>query len=135
MYQRGIAYIELLISVLLISAFAVPLFAWTGTVSNVQSKTDQHIISRSLLESAVAAYRALPDSQRVPATTTTSVSQLPAGQLVVTVTELDSSKPSLLQYVGTLTWQSSGGTQTDSIVTYINGGKCHIVDSHLLNLS
>ncbi|NCO44225.1 hypothetical protein GW889_01700 [Candidatus Berkelbacteria bacterium] len=120
--KRGTAYIEILIATLIISAYAIPLYTWIGRIDGIQSKIEQRAVARSLLESAVATYRATPKDQRAPLTQTTPVSELPSGQIAVTVTENDSAQPSLLSYTATLTWQSVGGTQTMHIATYINNG-------------
>lgn len=120
--KRGTAYIEILIATLIISAYALPLYTWIGRIDSIQSKIEQRAIARSLLESAVATYRATPNDQRVPYTQTTPVGELPSAQMAVTVTEHASTQPSLLSYSATVSWQGLGGTQTMHIATYINNG-------------
>lgn len=120
--KRGSAFIEILIATLLISAYAVPLYAWTSRMSGIQSKIEQRTTARSVLESSVAQFRATATDQRPPGVQSVPISDLPSGQLTITVVEEDAAHPSLLSYIATLTWQSVGGAQKMHIATYINNG-------------
>ena len=113
---------ELVLSVVIFSMYIVPIYGWISRLNLSQSKSEQYYIARNILHSALDSFRATPLAQRAPGTVITAVSQLPQGQLTAVATELDINSPSLLQYILTLNWQSSGGAQTLQVATFINNG-------------
>lgn len=117
--RNGSAYLELIISIALITGFIVPAYSKFLNIDAIILISDQMSIASSVANQTIEDYR--NSSQKLMAGQTTNTTNLlPNGQITSVLTEQDSTNPSLMKIVTTVSWQGVGGAKKYQLATEVN---------------
>lgn len=116
----GSVLIEVIITFVIFIVFVIPIYGWLINLDNLQTKSEHLILAKNIIHNSIEDERFKSSADRVIGNQTSTVSQLPGGQLTTILSETDSTHPSLLQLQLTLTWQEVGGTKQVEMATLIN---------------
>jgi hypothetical protein len=117
--QEGSAYLEIIISVALITGFLVPAYSKFLNIDQVIITSDQMVIASNIANQVIEDYRS-SDQTLVAGENTKTTSLLPEGQIDNVLTEEDSTNPSLMKVVTTVSWQGIGSSKKYQVATEIN---------------